>query len=203
MENLLVLLLVSSRSRHGRNSHPSEGRRQRKAAQKINEDRASTCTNAKSSKGGRPPADTERILQGILFRLREGCSWRALSLFAPSITIYTRWKSWCETGVWHRILDALAETASGKLRAIDSSCAKVHKHAFGGMQGPEFQCIGQSLRERGLSRSSGIARAEGLHPSESKRKESPEISQGALPEASSCGELFPAHQGIASHCHSV
>ncbi|MDF2375987.1 MAG: IS5 family transposase, partial [Verrucomicrobiales bacterium] len=78
------------------------------------------------------------------FRLREGCSWRALSTFAPSTTIYTRWKSWCETGVWDRILDALAETASGKLRAIDSSCAKVHKHAFGGMQGPEFQCIGKT-----------------------------------------------------------
>ena len=144
MENLLVLLLGSSRFRHGRNSHPSEGRRQGKAAKKINEDRASSCTNAKSSKGGRPPADTERILQGILFRLREGCSWRALSIFAPYTTIYTRWKSWCETGVWDRILDALAETASGKLWAIDSSCAKVHKHAFGGMQGPELQCIGKT-----------------------------------------------------------
>lgn len=88
--------------------------------------------------------DTERILLAVLYRLREGCCWRALSIFAPHTTIYTRWKAWCESGVWDRILEALANAALGKLWAIDSTCAKVHKHAFGGPQSVDVQCIGRS-----------------------------------------------------------
>jgi transposase len=38
-----------------------------------------------------------------------------LSIFAPHTTIYTRWKSWCESGVWDKILDSLASSAVGKL----------------------------------------------------------------------------------------
>lgn len=127
--------------RHGKHTYPSEGRRQRQTAKKIHEDSGSTTAG---SKGGRPQTDCELILQAVLFRLREGCSWRALSIFAPHTTIYTRWKLWCDTGVWDRILDALTASAQGKLWAIDSTCAKVHKHAFGGAQGVEAQCIGTS-----------------------------------------------------------
>lgn len=76
--------------------------------------------------------------------MREGCTWRALSIFAPHTTIYTRWKAWCESGVWDRVLDALADGVKGKLWSLDSSCAKVHKHAFGGAQGAGYQCIGKS-----------------------------------------------------------
>jgi transposase len=130
--------------RHGNHPHPSEGRRQCKAAKKIDQPLSRTCECLGEFKGGRPPVDAEKILLAVLFRLREGCSWRALSIFAPHTTIYTRWKSWCESGVWDKILDSLASSAVGKLWAIDSTCAKVHKHAFGGPQGVEMQGIGRS-----------------------------------------------------------
>jgi transposase len=94
--------------------------------------------------GGRPAADDEMILLAILYRLREGCTWRALSIFAPHTTIYTRWKKWCESGVWDSILDALAQAARGKLWAIDSTCAKIHKHGFGSPQGADVEGIGRS-----------------------------------------------------------
>ena len=88
------------------------------------------------------PLDT--ILQALLFRLREGCSWRALSIFAPHTTIYTYWKRWCEQGLWDRILLALTKDAQGQLWSIDSTSVKVHQHARGGPGGPENQCIGNS-----------------------------------------------------------
>lgn len=94
--------------------------------------------------GGRPEVAVEIVLQALLFRLREGCSWRALSIFAPHTTIYTRWKRWCEAGIWEKILQQLSSRAKGKLWAIDSTCAKAHKHAFGGPQGAQIQQIGKS-----------------------------------------------------------
>lgn len=76
--------------------------------------------------------------------MREGCTWRALSIFAPPSTIYTRWKQWCEAGVWDQVLEKLAEQAKGKLWAIDSTSVKIHKHGFGAMKVAGFQEIGSS-----------------------------------------------------------
>ena len=84
------------------------------------------------------------ILKALLFRLREGCSWRALSIFAPHTTIYTYWKQWCEQGLWDRILQTLTADAQGQLWCIASTSVKVHKHARGGLCGPEKQEIGSS-----------------------------------------------------------
>jgi len=80
----------------------------------------------------------------LLFRLREGCSWRALSIFAPHTTIYTRWKQWCQSGLRDRLLQALAASAKGQLWSIDSTCVKAHKQSHGGAGGPENQAIGKS-----------------------------------------------------------
>jgi len=97
-----------------------------------------------SKRQGRPPVPTETILRAILFRLREGCSWRALSIFAPHTTIYTRWRQWCESGLWDAILEGIASLAKGKLWSLDSSSAKVHKQAHGAPRALGCQCIGRS-----------------------------------------------------------
>ena len=80
----------------------------------------------------------------MLYRLREGCSWRALSIFAPHTTIYTRWKQWCQQGLWDQMLSQLAARGQGQLWSIDSTSIKVHKHGFGGAESPEKQAIGRS-----------------------------------------------------------
>lgn len=80
----------------------------------------------------------------MLYRLRQGCSWRALGIFAPYTTIYTRWKQWCDDGVWDEVLGLLAQSADGQLWSIDSSCVKAHKHATGGVGGAELQAIGNT-----------------------------------------------------------
>ena len=93
---------------------------------------------------GRPATSDELIIRALLYRLRQGSTWRALSIFAPHTTIYTRWKKWCETGVWEKILSQLARAGKGKLWSIDGSCIKVHKHGFGGVGGIENQLIGKT-----------------------------------------------------------
>ena len=97
-----------------------------------------------ASVGGRPRLCDEVVLTAVLYRMRQGCSWRSLSIFAPFTTIYTRWKQWCERGVWDQILSSLAEGAEGKLWAVDSTSVKVHKHGTGGLGGAEMQQIGTS-----------------------------------------------------------
>ena len=127
-----------------RNPYPQERSANRPRAKKINQIDPSTVDDANSGKRGRPPVPIETILHAILFRLREGCTWRALSIFAPYTTIYTRWRKWCTLGIWDEIHILLATRLKGKLWAIDSTSVKVHKHGFGGIQGAEHQDIGRS-----------------------------------------------------------
>ena len=141
---MLVLFLATSMIGNGNHPHSSKGRRQREAVKKIVHHSPRNPVEFDEPKRGMLPVDPERILLAVLFRMREGFSWRALSIFVTHTTIYTRWKAWCKSGVWDKDLHALAKSAVGKLLAIDSTCAKVHKHAFGGPQSVEIQCIGRS-----------------------------------------------------------
>lgn len=47
--------------------------------------------------------DIEIVLRAILYRLREGGSWRALSIFGPWSTIYGHWRRWVRMGIWEEI----------------------------------------------------------------------------------------------------
>ena len=129
---------------HDRDTRSSKGCCHRRAAKKIDPASGNTFHAEAVASRGRPPVPVETILLAVLFRLREGCSWRALSIFAPHTTIYTRWKQWCEQGVWDTILACLGDEARGKLWAIDSTSSKVHKHACGAPQFHGCQAIGRS-----------------------------------------------------------
>lgn len=69
------------------------------------------------------------VLRAILYRMREGCTWRALSIFGPWQTIYGHWRRWVKLGIFDSILKGLTENAVGNTWSIDSTSAKVHKHA--------------------------------------------------------------------------
>lgn len=133
---------VDEKNSYSQKRSPNSG-----SPKKINPIDARTGDSSSMPKGGRPPVPIEIIIEAILFRLREGCSWRALSIFAPYTTIYTRWKQWCEQGIWeeiHEIVATRSKAFKGKLWGIDSTSVKVHKHAFGGPQGADYQMIGKS-----------------------------------------------------------
>jgi len=79
-----------------------------------------------------------------MFRLREGCSWRALSIFAPYSTIYGWWSYWTKAGIWDVVFAKVCAKPSGKLWGIDSTCCKVHKHGLCWTKTTETKCIGRT-----------------------------------------------------------
>jgi hypothetical protein len=57
---------------------------------------------------GRPAIDHRLVVEGIVLVMRTGCSWRALpQRFGPWQTVASRYRRWCQEGLWARILPIL------------------------------------------------------------------------------------------------
>jgi hypothetical protein len=57
---------------------------------------------------GRPASDHRLIVEGMLWVMRTGSSWRELpERFGPWSTISSRYQRWCKEGLWARILQVL------------------------------------------------------------------------------------------------
>ena len=85
------------------------------------------------------------MVTAMWFVLRTGCPWRDVPpQFGPWNSVYTRWRRWCASGLWAKILARLARGARGKLRHIDCSHIKVHQHGVNPCGGQEQQAIGRS-----------------------------------------------------------
>ncbi len=85
-----------------------------------------------------------RVMDGIFFVLRTGIPWRDLpERYGPYSTCFNRCNRWSRNGTWARIMQALAERADDdddanggavgpvRLRMLDSSVVRAHKHAAG------------------------------------------------------------------------
>ena len=58
----------------------------------------------KSRRGGRPPANHRKVLEGILWTLRSGARWQDLPEEFPSpATCWRRLRDWEKQGVWPTI----------------------------------------------------------------------------------------------------
>lgn len=93
----------------------------------------------------RPPDISHRqALNGILFVLSSGCSWRQLPRdYGNWHTVYTRFKRWAESGVFGKILHELhkQKVLDYHLIMLDSTVVRAH------------HCASGAQRKRGLSRS--------------------------------------------------
>ena len=59
-------------------------------------------------RGARSKYPKRRVVEAILYRLREGCRWRALPHdFPPWDTVYDHWRRWQQRGVWQEAVLAL------------------------------------------------------------------------------------------------
>ena len=57
---------------------------------------------------GRPALDHRLMVEGMVFVMRTGCSWRALpKRFGPWQTVVGRYRRWCQQGLWARLLPIL------------------------------------------------------------------------------------------------
>lgn len=68
----------------------------------------------RTGKAGRPWISHRKVLNGILWILNGGGSWRDLPVeYGKWSTVYSRFRRWCRNGLWNRIMKSL-------LRKLDS-----------------------------------------------------------------------------------
>ncbi len=76
--------------------------------------------------------------------MRLDVPWRVLpEQFGSWQSVYTRWRRWCERGIWKAILERLGTLESRQLRLLDATHDKVHKDSSTGGH-HQTQAIGRS-----------------------------------------------------------
>jgi transposase len=84
-------------------------------------------------------------LEGILFVLTEGCSWRAINRPEASWnSVYQYYRRWCKAGLWQKLLTQLGPEVAGTLRFLDSTHVKVHCDGANPAGGQEAQAMGRT-----------------------------------------------------------
>ena len=83
--------------------------------------------------GGRPALNPRTVFNAILWILCSGAAWRDLPKeYGNWNSIYHKFRSWIEAGVFEKILKSLIEDCREYyLVEIDSTFCKVHQHAAG------------------------------------------------------------------------
>lgn len=77
-----------------------------------------------------------RVINGILWCLRTGSSWRDVpGRYGPRTTLYNRFYRWRKAGVWDRHLHAVSRRYEGDLVMIYSSCVRVHQRGADAKRG--------------------------------------------------------------------
>ncbi|MBA3904315.1 MAG: IS5/IS1182 family transposase [Rhodocyclaceae bacterium] len=95
--------------------------------------------------GGRPTKDDRLVLSGIVYLLRTGLPWRDVPAhFGVWGTIYTRFRRWCATGLFARMLSVLSRRGRGALRHLDCSHIKLHQHGTNPAGGQLAQAMGRT-----------------------------------------------------------
>jgi transposase len=89
---------------------------------------------------GRPGHEDRPILDGILWRAREGARWRAVpERYGKWNTVWRRFARWRDLGVLEALFPALAGSgaAEERVQMLDSTVVRAHQHAAGAKGGSE------------------------------------------------------------------
>ncbi|MFI5828718.1 IS5 family transposase [Streptomyces sp. NPDC051578] len=84
---------------------------------------------------GRPRAEDRRVINGMVYKIRTGVSWRDLpERYGPWKTVYTRFRRYAIDGVFTRALQQVQARADAAgdidwLVQIDSTIVRAHQHA--------------------------------------------------------------------------
>ena len=95
---------------------------------------------------GRPGADNRLFVEAVLYRYRAGIPWRDLpERFGDFRVVHLRHSRWSRSGVWQRLLEALAQDADNEWAMIDSTIVRAHQHSAGAKKG------GRTLKRSGAA----------------------------------------------------
>jgi transposase len=81
---------------------------------------------------GGTAADNRLFVDAVIYRYRTGIPWRDLpERYGDGIAVHRRYRRWCESGVFARILETLALDADAEYMSIDSTSVRAHQHSAG------------------------------------------------------------------------
>ena len=81
---------------------------------------------------GGTATDNRLFVNAVIFRYRAGVSWRDLpERFGDGERIHQRYRRWCKSGVFMRILETLTLDADPEFMSIDSTSVRAHQHSAG------------------------------------------------------------------------
>ena len=83
---------------------------------------------------GRPGRENRRILDGILWRAREGARWRSVpERYGRWNTVWRRFARWRDLGLFEALFAALAGSgaAEERVQMLDGTTIRAHQHAAG------------------------------------------------------------------------
>jgi transposase len=101
--------------------------------------------------------------EGVIWRFRSGAQWREMpEEFGPWPTVYGRFRTWRDAGVFAALLEGLIAEAArqGKtdlsLVSVDSTTARAHHDAAGMQMDPEvMEVLAEAVREQEQARQKG------------------------------------------------
>lgn len=81
---------------------------------------------------GGTAADNRLFVEAVIYRYRTGIPWRDLpKRYGDWKATHRRFRRWCESGVFSRILVTLAIDADAEFMSIDSTSVRAHQHSAG------------------------------------------------------------------------
>jgi len=87
---------------------------------------------------GKPALGNRAVLDGILWRAREGARWRSIpERYGKWNTVWRRFARWRDLGVFEALLAAFAASgaAEDRVQMLDSTTVRAHQHAAGAKGG--------------------------------------------------------------------
>ena len=81
--------------------------------------------------GGTAP-DNRQFVDAVIYRYRTGIPWRDLpERYGDWKVTHKRFRRWCESGVFARVLAVLALDADAEYMSIDSTSVRAHQRSAG------------------------------------------------------------------------
>jgi transposase len=85
------------------------------------------------------------MVTAMWYVLRTGVPWRDLpERFGRWSSVYTRFRRWCQSGLWVRLFRRLRFHAWSKIRSLDCSHVKVHADGANPVGGQASQAMGRT-----------------------------------------------------------